>query len=127
MSCGDKADSAAHVGSGGLGTASSTWPVVLGPLVRGRQLSRVHDSIPGGRWLWLTSEPQLNSNFQDFQYFTFWNPKRRSLWYPKLVKLFDVINEITNKNFTFWLLFQILLDFELQNLETIQIWILLEF
>jgi hypothetical protein len=37
------------------------------------------------------------------------------------VKLFEVINEITNINFPFWLLFQILLDFELQNLEKIQI------
>jgi hypothetical protein len=34
----------AHVGSGGLSTASSVWAAALGPLTRGWQLSRV-----GGR------------------------------------------------------------------------------
>jgi hypothetical protein len=39
----------------------------------------------------------------------------------------EVINEITKNNFPFWLHIQILLDFKLENLEIIQIWILLEF
>jgi hypothetical protein len=42
-------------------------------------------------------------------------------------EIFEVINEIKKNNFPFWLHFQILLDFELEKLETIQILILLEF
>jgi hypothetical protein len=38
-----------------------------------------------------------------------------------MVKRFEVINVITKNNFPFQLHFQILLDFELENLETIQI------
>jgi hypothetical protein len=38
-----------------------------------------------------------------------------------------VINEITKNNFPFRLHYQILLDFELENIETIQICTLLEF
>jgi hypothetical protein len=47
----DKGESwSAHTGSTDI-TASSVWPAVLGPLACGRQLSRAHDSRPGGRWL----------------------------------------------------------------------------
>jgi hypothetical protein len=38
-----------------------------------------------------------------------------------MVKHFEVINEITKNNFPFWLHFQILLYFELENLEIVQI------
>jgi hypothetical protein len=40
---------------------------------------------------------------------------------PKMMKLFEVINEITRNNFPFGFNFQLLTDFELKILESIQI------
>jgi hypothetical protein len=44
-----------------------------------------------------------------------------------MVKLCEVLNEITKNNFPFGFNYQHLPDFELKILESIQIWIFLEF
>jgi hypothetical protein len=91
--------------------ASGAWPVAV---ARARFQTR---------WPVALTDKRASAKFEfpRFSIFHILKSKTEVFVMSKIGELFEVINEITRNNFPFWLLFQILLDFELKNIETIQI------